>query len=337
MCKTSAGTFREWRAGNQHQTHSHYIGKLPASKTTQTLVFKYRYIVGYCGRKGLGTGPKLSITVGSTQRWTTQIDLTKADYPYDRGCGGAPNKFSPITTSRPFTLPAHEARETVTLKVTMADRNLHVIGLGIFDAKCGSGVHQPSTGLPPSDFTTSAGTSWSGNVLSVAAGSFSVHTKKSFTRPVDMNVQMRQNGGSPECGTVALFPTAGTRHSGYNAGLGGWGNGFFVGAPSPVKAATFVHGSTWHTVRSRARLCVGAFNVDLGGAQIPITWWPFKPPGPWWGQPIVTPTHSSCYCSATAVTAPRHKSRPRSGRRCGSMRPPTAWSTITWTGASSRL
>ena len=52
----------------------------------------------------------------------------------------------------------------------------------------------------------------------------SVQTKEVFHRPVDIEVDMYQTQGSSECGVVQLFPQTGQRHTGYNAGVGWWGN-----------------------------------------------------------------------------------------------------------------
>jgi hypothetical protein len=60
---------------------------------------------------------------------------------------------------------------------------------------------------------------------------------------------MRQVSGSPECGVVAMFPTSKSRHTGYNAGIGWWSNGFGTGAPSASRAIIHVHKKDWQTVR----------------------------------------------------------------------------------------
>ena len=103
--------------------------------------------------------------------------------------------------------------------------------------------------LGESDFTTASGASWSGGVLSVNSGSIHVDSKMTVARPAVLTLKMRQDDArSPECGVAALFPDSTSRHSGYNIGLGWWGNGFGVGAPGAERGSNFVHGSDWHEV-----------------------------------------------------------------------------------------
>ena len=94
----------------------------------------------------------------------------------------------------------------------------------------------------------------SGKFVRVPGGSSYIQTKESFARPLDMTVDMRQThngvGSSPECGVVNVFPGSDARHSGYNAGLGWWGNRFGTGANNAVATgAAIQHGTSWHKVR----------------------------------------------------------------------------------------
>ena len=101
------------------------------------------------------------------------------------------------------------------------------------------------------------GTSISSGVINVNAGSHYVDTNQTFTRPADVTVKLRQNGGDSECGVISVFPQTTAQHSGYTAGIGWWGNE----AGSPGHFGAGVDGSiarygdnngttsTWHTVR----------------------------------------------------------------------------------------
>ena len=70
-----------------------------------------------------------------------------------------------------------------------------------------------------------------------------------------MSVKIRQRGGSPECGVVALFPRTTSRHSGYNAGIGWWRNYFGAGVDGSIGKKGDNNGKTsdWHTVRINAK------------------------------------------------------------------------------------
>ena len=126
---SNLGTFGDTRSGNQHHIGGRTLGTLPASSSIRTVVFKYKYVVGYCSRKGHGTGPVLSIKVSGRQLWTRQIKLASEDYPYDGGCGGNPHNYSPVQTSL-MTIPAGVGG-SVHLSMAVKDRNIHVVGLGI--------------------------------------------------------------------------------------------------------------------------------------------------------------------------------------------------------------
>ena len=73
------------------------------------------------------------------------------------------------------------------------------------------------------------GTSFSGSIISIKSGNNYIDTRQVFHRPVDMSVKIKQNGGSSECGLVALFPQSLSRHSGYHAFVGEWANYFGAG------------------------------------------------------------------------------------------------------------
>merc|ERR1712216_365855 len=103
--KMNVGNFGDWRSGNQYQNNARNLGTIPRATAAQTLTFKYKYVLGYCPRKGKGNGPTLTVKVAGKTVWTKTIDVRTADYPYDRGCGGAPNKYSPTQTAS-FTAPA---------------------------------------------------------------------------------------------------------------------------------------------------------------------------------------------------------------------------------------
>ena len=123
------------RSGNQHQTGTKTMGNLAAASHDRQLAFAYKYVVGYCrSGKGSGTGPKLTITVGGTEVWSRQLQLSSEDYPYDGGCGGRSNNYSP-TQSSAFKVPANVGGSAV-LKMQCWDRNIHVVGEGI---SCSSG------------------------------------------------------------------------------------------------------------------------------------------------------------------------------------------------------
>jgi len=85
----------------------------------------------------------------------------------------------------------------------------------------------------------------------VNEGASYVETERTYSRPIDVSVEMRQSDGkSPECGVVAVFPSSTARHSGYNAGIGWWGSHFGTGSPGPAKRGdTNSDTSYWHTVR----------------------------------------------------------------------------------------
>ena len=101
------------------------------------------------------------------------------------------------------------------------------------------------------------GTSISHGVISVNAGNHYVDTKQTFTRPADVTVKIRQNGGDSECGVISVFPQTTAQHSGYTAGIGWWGNEtdspghFGVGVDGSIARYGANNGktSTWHTVR----------------------------------------------------------------------------------------
>jgi hypothetical protein len=88
----------------------------------------------------------------------------------------------------------------------------------------------------------------------------SIATKRLYTRPVDVSVEMRQplNAGTPGCGHLGLFTTsAQSRHgTGYTAGLGGQdGSYFYTSAPHEthgVQTLKHSHGHDWNTVRIHA-------------------------------------------------------------------------------------
>ena len=69
-----AGTFSDWRAGNQFQvgqtTVCAYV-EFPAGSNAFT--FKFKYNLGYCTTAGSGTFPTLTLTVAGQQVWTHTI------------------------------------------------------------------------------------------------------------------------------------------------------------------------------------------------------------------------------------------------------------------------
>ena len=88
-------------------------------------------------------------------------------------------------------------------------------------------------------------------VVFVGAGNYYVETKKTFSRPADVTVKVRQMDGSQECGVVSVFPQAKARHSGYNAGVGWWGAYFGAGVDGSISKYGKTNGATskWHTLR----------------------------------------------------------------------------------------
>merc|ERR1719231_1337723 len=75
--ESGLGTFGDQRSGDQHQTGTKTMGNLAAASHDRNLAFAYKYVVGYCrSGKGSGTGPKLSITVGGTEVWSRQLQMS---------------------------------------------------------------------------------------------------------------------------------------------------------------------------------------------------------------------------------------------------------------------
>ena len=142
------GTFGDWRSGNQNQNNKRTLGNLPGSSASRTVQFKYKYVVGYCGKKGSGTAPTFTLTVGGTKRWSRTLNLKTEDYPYDRGCGGDRNKYSPTQTAT-FYVPKNTKAQSIVLALTIRSRNLHVVGQGIFVSNCAGGGGSPKC---PGDF-----------------------------------------------------------------------------------------------------------------------------------------------------------------------------------------
>jgi len=95
------------------------------------------------------------------------------------------------------------------------------------------------------------GTSLLSGVINTNQGSYYVDTKRIFKRPADVSVKIRQNGGSPECGVISIFPQSSKRHSGYNAGIGWWAHYFGAGVDGSISKYGGNNGATssWHTVR----------------------------------------------------------------------------------------
>merc|ERR1712166_841611 len=127
----NVGTFKDWRSGNQNVSNTKTLGNLPGSSASRTVQFKYKYVVGYCGKKGEGSAPTFTLTVGGTKRWSRILNLKTEDYPYDRGCGGDRNKYSPTQTAT-FTVPKNTKAQSIILALTIKSRNLHVVGQGVF-------------------------------------------------------------------------------------------------------------------------------------------------------------------------------------------------------------
>ena len=99
------------------------------SGSSKTIQFHYKYVLGSCSKKGQGTGPTLSLAIGSKEVWTKQINTTTEDYPYDMSCGGSPTLYSPMRTAT-FTVKG-PMTGAVVLKAKQADRSIHVVGLGM--------------------------------------------------------------------------------------------------------------------------------------------------------------------------------------------------------------
>ena len=99
--------------------------------------------------------------------------------------------------------------------------------------------------------TGATGIGFVGNTIRTKRGKYFVDTKQVFTRPADLSIQIRQNGGSSECGVVSLFPQSNTRHSGYNAGVGWWRKYFGAGIDGSIAKRGNNNGRTdqWHTVK----------------------------------------------------------------------------------------
>ena len=143
------GTFSDVRSGNQHDMGGKDMGTLLSSSSTRTVTFRYKYVVGFCSKKGKGTGPVLSITVGGKKVWTLQLDLAVQDYPYDKKCGGGPKNYSPVQSSR-IKIPAGVGGK-VHLSMTVKDRNIHVVGYGVSCAPAGKqNAVKPTPPSPPS-------------------------------------------------------------------------------------------------------------------------------------------------------------------------------------------
>ena len=115
------------------------------------------HVTGYCGGrggtgKGKGTGPTLSLHVGSKQLWAYQIDVAKADYPHDSSCGGSSTGYSPTQTATFDVTGPIEGK--LELKAVMKDRNIHVVGLGIqySENTCQSGECRTKQGRLPNPY-----------------------------------------------------------------------------------------------------------------------------------------------------------------------------------------
>jgi len=100
-------------------------------------------------------------------------------------------------------------------------------------------------------FLHSGSVSFSQGIISTRQGSSYAETRQTFHRPADVSVQIKQNGGSAECGVVCVFPQRKVRHSGYNAGTGWWRSYFGAGVDGSIAKRGSNNGATssWHTVR----------------------------------------------------------------------------------------
>ena len=99
------------------------------SGSSKTIQFQYKYVLGSCSKKGQGTGPTLSLAIGSKEVWTKQINIATEDYPYETSCGGSPTAYSPVRTAT-FTVKG-PMTGAVVLKAKQSDRNIRVVGLGM--------------------------------------------------------------------------------------------------------------------------------------------------------------------------------------------------------------
>lgn len=81
--------------------------------------------------------------------WRRTINTKLADYPYDAQCRGNKNNYSPDQIAT-FTLPSHALKGSLVLTADMADRNIHVVGLGLVmdgehSIRLGTGVFVSNT------------------------------------------------------------------------------------------------------------------------------------------------------------------------------------------------
>jgi len=115
-----------------------------------------------------------------------------------------------------------------------------------------SSVAQGTIAMVNTEFNHASNGVFTGTGMRITSGY--VDTKRTFQRPVDMSVDMLQvDTSSDECGVVALFPPSTGRHSGYNAGVGWWGQYFGTGAPGATTSGKMPSTTKeWHTVRINA-------------------------------------------------------------------------------------
>ena len=103
------------------------LQNLPAG--LKTFSFEYKYVLGYCSdSRGIGSGPELSLKIGDTLVWGMTVNVQTSDYPFDAQCGGSPTGYSPTQQAK-FVYSGIGG--TLEMFANMADRNIHVVGLGL--------------------------------------------------------------------------------------------------------------------------------------------------------------------------------------------------------------
>ena len=108
------------------------LGNIEQAQQAWGYTFQFKYINGYCKKRGQGTGPTLKIKVGMEEVWKRQLDMKTEDYPYDAWCGApaaVSKKYSPLQTAH-FSIPK-DVGGPLTLTLIGTDRNIHVLGNGL--------------------------------------------------------------------------------------------------------------------------------------------------------------------------------------------------------------
>ena len=108
------------------------LGNIEQAEQAWGYTFQFKYFIGYCKKRGRGTGPTLKIKLGTEEVWKRQLDLKIEDYPYDKRCGApaaVSKKYSPWQTAY-FIIPKNVGG-SLTLTLIGTDRNIHVLGNGL--------------------------------------------------------------------------------------------------------------------------------------------------------------------------------------------------------------